>query len=751
MRSRGLQSTTEPNDATSTRPRRRLAVLISALFLLGAIFWLWKSHTLASLMDHFGALSARTAGFVLAALVANSCMAAWRLKVASGQAGHQVRFSEALGALAVGSIGSALFFQLAGQLAARGAFLGRVRVPFESVVVITLYERAVAALLSLVLALGGAYFIFGHLAVDSGSGGGDLIKLLLGLIGAFAAGAGLVYGRTAVRKIAPRLRALPKALAKMLVLSILVQIPMVAAYVFAVRGFVGDVPFAPLISASLLVMFAASIPISFAGWGVREFSAIAAMGAIGVKMNAAFAAAVLVGAGSLLSTVVLAAIVVPTVLRRSPGALAPTHSASAKIGVNYGAMLGSALPVAAATLVFFQLYVPGFSGTLLNVNLADPVALLCGALFCVDRARQSFAAHGLQPAVLGVSKWRFPNVGIAVAAGTLALGVSLLHGASVFGFTQWALVNRFFGWFVLLSYLICGATVVRASGAKGLRVLLATFGAAAAALALLEVGLLCLKTVWDLPLPLNGGGLEAFSQNRNFFAFQILMALPAVLVAFEERRLRLALLSILLVALFFTGSRSGWISAGVVMCAAVVLKLPRGKDLIYAGLIATAGVLALQGGSVALEAVGFRAGAGNLASFVPNPIPTSSDASERMITIRGGIELFLQHPVFGAGLGAFRHKLILAASGIPLVIHSTYLWLLAELGILGFLVFVAPAAFVLSSEIRRPVRDEASVVLILCLVGFAAMSIPADMMYQRTFWLVCGAALAFPLRPATPT
>jgi O-antigen ligase len=91
--------------------------------------------------------------------------------------------------------------------------------------------------------------------------------------------------------------------------------------------------------------------------------------------------------------------------------------------------------------------------------------------------------------------------------------------------------------------------------------------------------------------------------------------------------------------------------------------------------------------------------------------------------------------------------MILAASGIPLVIHSTYLWLLAELGVLGFMVFVAPAAFVLWAEIRRTARDEASVVLILCLVGFAAMSIPADMMYQRTFWLVCGAALASAPRP----
>ena len=53
------------------------------------------------------------------------------------------------------------------------------------------------------------------------------------------------------------------------------------------------------------------------------------------------------------------------------------------------------------------------------------------------------------------------------------------------------------------------------------------------------------------------------------------------------------------------------------------------------------------------------------------------------MTLVGGWKLFVGHPLFGAGLGAYRHEDILASSRIPLVIHSTALWLLAELGLVA--------------------------------------------------------------------
>ena len=73
--------------------------------------------------------------------------------------------------------------------------------------------------------------------------------------------------------------------------------------------------------------------------------------------------------------------------------------------------------------------------------------------------------------------------------------------------------------------------------------------------------------------------------------------------------------------------------------------------------------------------------------------------------------------------------------------------LLAELGLVGFLSFAVPAIYVWLTEWRRARVEPASAVIVLCLVAFAVMGTPADMIYQRTFWLLIGAALAVPCWP----
>src|SRR3569832_2173231 len=130
------------------------------------------------------------------------------------------------------------------------------------------------------------------------------------------------------------------------------------------------------------------------------------------------------------------------------------------------------------------------------------------------------------------------------------------------------------------------------------------------------------------------------------------------------------------------------------------------------------------------------------AAVLPEILPDVSSTSERLTSLIGGWKLFAEHPIFGAGLGAFRNEGIMTIQGVPLVIHSTPMWLLAELGLVGFLVLAGVGGYVFLSEWRRASTDTVSALIILCLVGFAIMSLPADMMYQRSFWLIIGAALS---------
>ena len=119
-------------------------------------------------------------------------------------------------------------------------------------------------------------------------------------------------------------------------------------------------------------------------------------------------------------------------------------------------------------------------------------------------------------------------------------------------------MNRYLGWFVLLAYGATGALIVR-QGNDAFRIFLLTYIGAMIAVAGLDLGVMTLRIVGlDLKGPID---IEGFSQNHNFFAFQLLMATCAILVFARGKYLRLILLSLVLLAFWFAGSRSGWIAA----------------------------------------------------------------------------------------------------------------------------------------------------------------------------------------------
>jgi O-antigen ligase len=257
------------------------------------------------------------------------------------------------------------------------------------------------------------------------------------------------------------------------------------------------------------------------------------------------------------------------------------------------------------------------------------------------------------------------------------------------------------------------------------------------------------------------------------------MALSAIFGIVRGRYQRIILISTALSAIWFAGSRSGWISLICIVGAAIYMKAVSFREIVIALVIAAiAACLPLsnqiittarvfisdqiatsdggrgsdQGGTsnrtISSDWVGI-----NRTEPVGRPeiVPSALSTRERLFSLVEGWKLFETAPMFGAGLGAFRHLGFEGSStGIPLLIHSTALWLLAELGVVGFLVFAIPFVRIFLSEAKTCV-EEASAVAVLCMVAFVVMATPADMLYQRTFWLVMGAALATYREPATKT
>ena len=721
-----------------------LKATISIVLLVAVISLVGFYYDTSKILYDIRKLSVLTVAFIIAALLSNSLAGVLRFKIIAAEIEHPIGFRRAMAVVGSGGLAGTMFFQIAGQLMARGVIAGRGGIPFAAVVVITAYERIVAAIVSALLALAGAMFIFGNVYLDTASGGAELIKIMGGFVAATVAGALLGYGRMATQWIIPLLtRHFVRRCLGIIGLTLLVQIPMMVAYVVAARALSPQTPIADLTAASAIVMFAASVPISLAGWGVREMSAVVALGTIGMGADAALTTAIIIGVGSMLAMGIITAISLPG----STGKKQPTEKRMTN-SVDYYRMLAWALPIAAATLVLFQVYVPIQSG-LLNVNLADPIAVLAGVIFILKAIQ-----------LRRLPQWQVAYVNIAVVVATLALAESLLIGADRFGWTTWALVNRFLGWFVLLAFGATGALIVREGGKQAMRVMLLTFAAATAAIAGLEIIFIVLRSS-GFRVPVVIGGIEGFSQNHNFFAFQLLMAMCASFVFARGVYLRIGLFGLIMAGLWFAGSRSGWAAAIFVLATGIYVREVTIREIVFATACAAGITFAAVGIPIAatilsnslsnvgglqdlLKLPGFEDFAGRAGRAVPQIVPSGVSTHERLITLMGGFKLFMGHPIFGAGLGAFRNEMILATSGIPLLIHSTALWLLAELGIFGFLVFTVPAIYVFTKTWRRARQEQASALVVLSLVAFAVMSGPADMLYQRTFWLLIGAGLARP-------
>lgn len=718
----------------SVPPATIVKVLITAVLIAVVVYLVSVKSDLPSLSSFVGGFSVRGLLLVFGFLLLGALLSAWRLKLIAGDLGYPLTAADAIAAIGLGQLAGSAFFQIVGQLMARGALLSRRGMPVAATVTMTVYERAAAAAVSLILAMGGGWYVFGRVTLDMRHGGPLFLKIIAGLLVAVAAGAWLAWGPKALSAARPGLdRRFILPVSRNIVASTVIQLATMAAYVTAAHAIAPAVPLPDLGAASAIVMLAASLPISLAGWGVRELSAIFALGVIGVPAQAALMVAVLIGVVSLL-VVGLFAIV--------PFWNVPNRFAAVPMAVrtrtDYGSLLAWTVPLLAATAVCFQIYVPLGGGTQLNVNLADPLAVLGGALFvigCVAQRRWP--------------TWRLSGFNGHVVLMTLMLAAALLHGAAVFGWTPWAFTNRFFGWFILLGYGATGALLVRAGEREGFDLLLRTLGAVCAAIVALDLPLIAVARLGiALPADIMLARMQGFAQNPNAFSFQLLLALGATFVASFSRKQAVLIMTLCFCGLFFAGSRAAFLTLPIILGFAYAMRaLPVGR--VAASLVACAAVVGLILVLPALEtAIASFGPSGNAWLLVPLAVDDSASNVQRMTSLAGGLRLFLDHPLLGGGLGAFMAEQM-RDFGTPLVIHSTPLWLLAELGIVGFLIFFIPVTRIFFGEIK-PARlgDPGARVLLLVIVVLGSMSQVHELLYQRSFWLLFGAALACAPAPA---
>jgi hypothetical protein len=691
---------------------RSVFPIVVTLVALGAALYRFDIGNLGNIVSQ---LPLSALFVVLAAFIVANLLASLRLWFIARDFNHALRFGDALVAMTSGQLAGSFFFQIFGQTIARSATLAKSGVSLSATIIMTVYERVVAALVSIALAVFGASYLFGYMSFDIAGGGDQLLKILSGLTVVFVSGAVFVWGRPAW----PVLRGL-LTLENILrcgrasVVSIGIQAMTMAAYIAVAHSLAPDLPIIALVSATTIVMLAASIPISLAGWGIREISAVYALGAIGMTRDMSIVVALLIGGVSIMVTAVLAMasslLIKPTIIDSVPSKPSSVDSTS---------FLAWVLPLFAASAIFFQVYLPVEVGQI-NVNLADSVVLFGGALFVI----RFFSSP---------QKSRLPHVRLYVGLMTAVLVASFAHGVLSFGWTSWAFANRLFGWLVLISYAATGALLVQQGGAKAFQLLLRTFSISGVAIVILGLCALAVSFFGLLPLgtffPVYR--FDGFAQNPNALAFQLLLVLSIIIAMGDSARARIAMV-VILAGLFFSSSRAGEFAAAVLIPSALFLR--------FLTLRALLTVLVIAGSIITAVMLYISASIDLMTSSVLSLSHVDSD-DQHWLTLFNGLHMFFQNPLFGAGLGAFGVA-YMPENGQVAIIHSTPIWLLAETGIIGFVIFAAPYFALLFRELRDYRHsDVAGRLIILCLIVFGVMSQFHELLYQRALWLLIGAAL----------
>lgn len=632
-----------------------IAIAVTAITLLVVLSQLDMARIVSAISQvQFGTVA--LAGLLL---LIGAFLAVVRLWFIANDIGHRLSTRDTMLALGVGQLAGAATIQFFGQIAARTALLSNRGLTTPTHIAIAAYERLIAVGISLLLASAGGWYLFGQLALDIKAGGGILVYLTVGILVALGAGAYFVWGETALASIRERLDGKTAAsLARTAFITLLIQLTTSAAYVVIAVSLAPNISVGSIFAASLVVMFAASLPISFAGWGIRELSAAVALSAVGMQPAAAVAVAALVGMLALASIIVVAA----TATLMPP---ADSHVVTGKRGgqVSIEAVVEWVLPLAAATAVLFQIHVPTTTRSI-SVNLADPIVILGAAVFLINWV---FKRR---------TQWRLQHLNICVVLATLAILLAWTNGYFRFGFNDWAFTNKGLGWFVLLAYGATGALIVSRFGREGFLWLVQTFGIAVTAVTALGI-IMALVSVIRGPFPTEVFSLplSGYSQNRNAFAFLLLLGIATA--PLQADRYRPWIVGILTFGIILTGSRAGLIAMAIVLLMAAFAGLVRVPDLGKAGVTAAA-LFLLMSAPAGLASI---SGANphysiSLAALQVGHAGAGSD-TERVTSWLGAIRLFKEHPIVGAGLGAY----VAEQRGQPKnnvhIIHSTALWLLA--------------------------------------------------------------------------
>ncbi len=407
-----------------------------------------------------------------------------------------------------------------------------------------------------------------------------------------------------------------------------------------------------------------------------------------------------------------------------------------------------------------------FAGVDLRTSAADLV-LPFGLLAVLANLLATAPANNrLSTAAAAFTHWRLPwPLLAAMAVATVAVfAVSIFVGKATTGvFSQWAVINKFFGWLALLAFSIAGYLIARGGSAQRVSFLRAFLGFAAIIGVITYVAHI-VQTFGYSTAPFfisNDTRLGGLMTNPTAFAF-----LYAVVVVFHvgdmhrqdlwRRRYHIAAVALYLVLVFLSGSRSSWLGLGIGFLTLVAFRQVRWRSVAIALLIAIPMTfVALTSRDIAAVLVPSN-DAGSVAASdsarrpmvyvldIPLFSPGERGVEFRLDQLQRGLELWRAQPWLGIGLGSYIVDHAARGFDPPQHLHNSALWLLTETGITGAITFGVFFLVLLYGLWPRPGASPFAITVFAVLMVFVGVSIGTEALYQRHLWVLLGMALALP-------
>lgn len=266
-----------------------------------------------------------------------------------------------------------------------------------------------------------------------------------------------------------------------------------------------------------------------------------------------------------------------------------------------------------------------------------------------------------------------------------------------------------------------------------------------------------------VPVGLLYGGSTAFTEdgrfaagglNPNDYAGLLVVVLFVATGVPASRWLKLALALAVLAGVFWSGSRTAFVTLAVAPLLLLVLSPAAARrPALWRGALAYGAAAAAIVAAYAFDPP--QAQAMHARAMTVVDYRESGTWAGRLEIWRGGLAMFGEAPLLGTGAGNFPIAAP-AISGMPQrtsdggpgpVAHNVLLGLGAELGIAGLAVFsfLLVRAFVRAR--RAAVSDPFGSGLLLGLIGCTLMSLSLSWEYAKVVYLVLGSLLALGPRP----